>query len=235
MRPAFVYGGKLIALLGQKTLSLSRSRCCLRNDATFCLRTKSADVSTRFLPPIKFDSNFSRCKKARGPSSRISALLAIRSRLVCVLIVVAGLRDRLQRAREMEHRFSLSWKGIDGNGRTKESSVNLRGRKQELGRVGRSFRCRVRTYETRTHLRSTAYGINPENSNFRRGELFRHDAYSRVVGRVDETLLTSSFLYADVSRRFPRLRGRATCDYATQSGKLFTDAMSRRCDRESPF
>lgn len=123
----------------------------------------------------------------------------------------------------MEHRFPLSWKGIDGNGRTKESSVNLRGRKQELGRVGRSFRCRVRTYETRTHLRSTAYGINPENSNFRRGELFRHDAYSRVVGRVDETLLTSSFLYADVSRRFPRLRGRATCDYATQSGKLFTD------------
>lgn len=123
----------------------------------------------------------------------------------------------------MEHRFPLSWKGIDGNGRTKESSVNLRGRKQELGRVGRSFRCRVRTYETRTHLRSTAYGINPENSNFRRGELFRHDAYSRVVGRVDETLLTSSFLYADISRRFPRLRGRATCDYATQSGKLFTD------------
>lgn len=128
----------------------------------------------------------------------------------------------------MEHRFPLSWKGIDGNGRTKESSVNLRGRKQELGRVGRSFRCRVRTYETRTHLRSTAYGINPENSNFRRGELFRHDAYSRVVGRVDETLLTSSFLYADVSRRFPRLRGRATCDYATQSGKLFTDVSSMR-------
>ena len=71
-------------------------------------------------------------------------------------------------------------------------SANLGDRKQELGRVGRgAFRCRVRTYETRTHLRSTAYGINPENCNFRRGELFRHDAYSRVVGRVDETLLTS--------------------------------------------
>lgn len=66
----------------------SRSRCCLRNDATFCLRTKSIRTlgrrgreARRTLPspssltPVKFDSNnFSRCKNtSRRPSSRISA------------------------------------------------------------------------------------------------------------------------------------------------------------------
>lgn len=40
--------------------------------------------------------------------------------------------------------------------------------------------------ETRTHLSPPAYGIDPENRTSA-GECFRHDAYSRVVGRVDET------------------------------------------------
>lgn len=96
----------------------------------------------------------------------------------------------------MRVRTEGSWNGSKGEElerereREEDSGECLgigREEKEVGGGVGRGVFVACVQRRARTRLRSTAYGINPENSNFRRDDFFRHDAYSRVVGRVDET------------------------------------------------